>query len=70
VSDLYRCEHGHAHYDGDQGAGSPYEDGRHHAAAGHGRDDGVADWEPWERVDYERGYLDGLKVRAVKEAMP
>ena len=63
MADLYRCEHGHGHYDGDQAAGSPYEDGRHHAAAGHGYDHGVADWEPWERAEYDRGYADGQKVR-------
>jgi hypothetical protein len=66
MADQYQCEHGHAHYDGDQLVGSPYEDGRHHAMAEHGFDWDVASWERWERSDYLNGYIDGLaeKVKA------
>jgi hypothetical protein len=65
MSDQYRCEHGHAYYDGDQGVGSPYDDGWHDAVAGHGKDAAVlSGWEPWEREAYESGYSGGLMDRA------
>jgi hypothetical protein len=60
VSDQYQCpEHGHAYYDGDRGVGDPYLDGKHDGRY-HNHDDGVADWEPWEREAYEKGFANGL----------
>jgi len=56
--DQFTCEHGHRYYDGDQGVGSPYDDGWHDAQARHGRMD-VTSWDPWERDAYEGGYRDG-----------
>jgi hypothetical protein len=64
--DQFRCtEHGHAYYDGDQGAGDPHEDGYHN---GRYHDpnwtaDWAADWEPWERAEYYRGYAKGADDR-------
>jgi hypothetical protein len=64
MSEQYRCEHGHAYYDGDQAVGSPYEDGWHDAVAGHGKDAAaLSGWEPWERQAYESGYSGGLMDR-------
>jgi len=56
--DRFRCEHGHAYYDGDQGVGSPFEDDHHDAKAGHGRMD-VTSWDAWERDAYESGFWKG-----------
>jgi hypothetical protein len=58
MADQYRCRHGHQYYDGDQGVGSPYDDGWHDAQARHERMD-VTSLQPWERNSYEQGYADG-----------
>jgi hypothetical protein len=61
--DVFQCaEHGHTYYDGDQGIGDPYEDGRHDGQH-HEHDDGVADWDPRERAAYERGFAEGSQAR-------
>jgi hypothetical protein len=67
-ADQYRCEHGHAYYDGDQGVGSPRDDGFHDAQAQHVKphelNDGPGDptycWEPWERNAYRSGYSEWM----------
>jgi hypothetical protein len=55
MPDQFRCEHGHAYYDGDQGVGSPYDDGLHDGLL-HSYDFGVESWDDWERDQYDRGF--------------
>jgi hypothetical protein len=63
-ADQHRCaKHSHNYYDGDQGVGNPYLDG-HHDGRYHEHDDGVVDWEDWERDAYEQGFADGQSDRA------
>jgi hypothetical protein len=60
MPDQFQCEHGHRYYDGDQGVGSPYDDGWHDRRY-HIHDDGVADYDPWgEREAYEQGFADAM----------
>lgn len=54
----YQCEHGHRYYDGDQGVGSPYDDGLHDSLL-HSYDFGVESWDAWERDQYDRGFQAG-----------
>jgi hypothetical protein len=53
-ADQYVCEHGHRYYDGDQGVGSPYDDG-YHDRLDHVHAD-IEAWEPAERDAYEAGW--------------
>ena len=62
MPDQYQCKHGHRYYDGDQGVGSPYDDGHHDATAQHGYDRGTDDYDPWERDAYAEGYRAGVGV--------